>query len=148
MVMVIVKDIIRTYYACEENIKLDINSAIFKLSDDGTLSDVELVVLAVTREQYSLTLAGELVGISKSSVGRVLDTACEKIASCLGPEYQDNVIIEAVEKKLGRKLTPVEEEFCWKKINDFGRNQYAKINLFNFEIKDGKIIGSGEYKTA
>jgi hypothetical protein len=146
--MVIVKDIIRTYYSCDENIQLDIDAAISKLSKDGTLSDVELVVLAVTREQYSLTLAGELVGISKSSVGRALDTACEKIASCLGSGYQDSLIIEAVEKRLGRKLTPDEDDFCWKKINDFGRNQYAKMNLFNFEIKDGKIVGIGEDQTA
>lgn len=145
--MVIVKDIIRNYYSCEENIKLDIDSAISKLSKSGELSDLDLIVLAITREQYSLSLAGDLLGVSKTSVGRMLDTACEKIANCLGAEYQDCAIIKAVESKLGRTLTPDEEFFCWKKINDFGRNQYAKINLFNFEIKDGKIVGFGEDKT-
>jgi len=146
--MVIVKEIIRTYYFCEESVKLDIDSAISQLSESGALSEVELLVLAITKEQYSLNAASELVGLSKSKIGRVLDAACQKIADHLGPEYQDTKILRAVETRLGRKLTPEEEFFCWKKITDFGRNKYSNISIFNFKItKDGKIIGLGEDKT-
>lgn len=139
--MVIVKEIIRTYYDCDENVKYDIDSTIAQLSKDGELSDIELVVLSTTKEQYSLKAAGELLGISKSATGRALDSACNKIAEYLGSEYQDEKILKLAEKKLCRKLTTKEQEFCWKKIKDFGRNRYSDVNIFNFKIKDGKIVG-------
>lgn len=145
--MVIVKDILRTYYSCDENVKFDIDSTILQLSKDGVLTDIELVVIAVTKEQYSLTAAGEIVGVSKSAVGRALDTACQKIADYLGSEYQDDKILKAVEEKLGRNLTSDEKIFCRSKIRDFGRNKYSDINIFNFKVKDGKIIGLREDKT-
>jgi hypothetical protein len=146
--MVIVKEIIRTYYSCDETTKLDVDSAISTLSEDGTLTEVELLVIAITKEQYSLTAASEVLGISKSAVGRILDIACHKIAIHLGSEYQDIKIFKRVEDRLGRKLTPEEEFFCWKKMRDLGRNKYDNISIFNFKVtKDGEIIGNGEDKT-
>jgi len=130
--MVIVKEILRTYYSCDDNVRLDIDSAISMLSKDGTLSDVELVVIAVTKEQYSLVEASKLVGISKTSIGRELDRACEKIANYLGHEYQDDKILSLVENKLGRKLRPAEKKFCWNKIRNFGRDKSTNVNIFNF----------------
>lgn len=145
--MVIVKDIIRTYYSCDENVKFDIDSTIEQLTKDGALTNKELVVIAVIKEQYSLTEASDVLNISKSTVGRLLDSACEKIADSLGAEYQDSKIIRAVEKKLGRKLTVREEKFCWRKIKDFGRNKYSTISIFNFRMtRDGKIVESGKNK--
>jgi hypothetical protein len=131
--MVIVKEIIRTYYNCDENVRLDIDSAISTLSKEGILSDVELVVIAVTKEQYSLIEASKLVGLSKSAIGRKLDDACEKIAVCLGSEYQDDKILDLVESKLGRKLKSDEKKFCWNKIRNFGRDKSTNVNIFNFK---------------
>ena len=139
--MVIIKDIIRTYYACGETAQFDVDEAISRLAKVGVLTEVELVVLMATKEQYSLILIGEMIGLTKSAIARNLDSACKKIAKFLGPEYQDEKILKCVEVKLGRKLTPDEEFFCWKKIRDFGRNKYSNINIFNFKIKKGKIVG-------
>ena len=133
--MVIVKEIIRNFYDCDENIRLDINSAILELSKVDMLTDIELVVVAVTKEQYSLSAAGELVGLSKSAIGRHLDSACEKIANHLGSEYKDDKILELVEKKLGRNMTPSERRFCWSRIRNFGRDKSPNINIFNFKKK-------------
>lgn len=133
--MVIVKEIIRTFYSCSDDIKFDIDVAINKLSKNGILSEMETLVLEVTKEQYSLIVAGELLGISKSAVGRTLDAACKKLAVHLGSEYQEVKILKAAEDKLGRKLTREERSFCWKKMRDFGRNKYAEVNIFNFKDK-------------
>jgi len=145
--MVIVKETIRTYYNCDENVKLDIDSAIECLSKCGVLSDVEIIVLAVTKEQYSLLAAGELVGVSKSTISRHLDRACKKIANYLGSEYQDKKILRLVEEKLCRKLTEEERKFCWSKIRNFGRNKCTDLNIFNFKTSEnGKIVGLREDK--
>lgn len=144
----IVKEIIRTYYSCDDTIKLDIDTAISQLSNNGTLSPTELTMLAITKEQHSLPSASKLLGVSKTEAARLLDAASQKIATHLGSEYQDSKILRAVEARLGRELTPEEEFFCWKKMRDFGRNKYLDINIFNFKVtKDGKIIGTGEDKT-
>lgn len=130
--MVIVKEIVRTYYSCSDEVKLDIDLAIEELEKSGTLLDQEVVVLNATKEQYSLIMIGEFLGVSTSAVGRILDCACGKIADHLGPEYQEEKIFKAVEDRLGRGLTNKERSFCWKKLRDFGRNRYSRLNIFNF----------------
>jgi len=131
--VVIVKEIIRTYYSCEEDVKLDIDISIQELTKQGILSDVEVIVLAIIREQYSLSSAGELLGISKSAVGRALNSACSKISDYLGNEYKEEKLIKEVESKLKRKLTEEEVEFCWVKLRDFGRNKYSNLSILNFK---------------
>jgi len=130
--MVVVKEIIRSYYSCSEDVKLDIDSAISDLYDKGVLSDIEVQVVSATKEQYSLALIGELLGIDKTSAGRLLSRACKKLSKFLGPEYQEVKVIEAAEKRLKRPLTKEEKSFCLRKMRDFGRNRYASLNIFNF----------------
>jgi len=141
--VVIVKEILRTYYSCSDDVRLDIDSTISELSKKGILSDIEVKIILSTKEQYSLSMIGELFSISSGSVGRILDKACSKIAKHLGPEYQENKIIVEAEYRLGRKLTKEERSFCRKKMKDFGRNRYASVNIFNFKEKFGE---SGQHK--
>lgn len=143
--MVIVKEIIRNYYSYEEDVKLDIDHSIQELTKQGKLSDVEVIVLAITREQYSFSCANELLGISKSTFGRALNSACKKISDYLGEEYKEEKIIKEVESKLKRKLTEEEIEFCWMKLKDFGRNKYSNLSILNFkdaiEFRENKKQG-------
>jgi len=146
--MVIIKEIIRTYYACDETIRVDIDMAIETLAKDGILSERQLLIIQAVKEQYSFTAIAKMLELARSEVERYLDLACASVSSYLGSEYQDSKVLGAVTARLGRELTPEEEFFCWKKMRDFGRNKYAKVNIYNFKIKNGKItIEDGLGKT-
>lgn len=135
--MVVVKEILRAYYSCSEDVKFDIDRAISELVDRGMLSEVDLYIINSTKEQYSLSLIGEFLDVDRSSIGRLLNEACKKIADFLGPEYQEDKIIKAAEARLRRKLTRAEKSFCRRKMKDYGRNRYANVNIFNFKEKLG-----------
>lgn len=144
--MVIVKEIIRSYYTCSDTVKLDIDVTIEKLTEQGMLDERELIVLYLTKEQYTKADIEEVIGIPSTTVGRVLNSACEKISKHLGPEYQDEKILCMVEERLGRSLTKQETSFCLFKMRNFRHDGMQSLSIFNFGVKNGKFIKRGKDK--
>ena len=144
--MVIVKEIIRSYYTCSDAVRMDIDDAISTLSKRGILDEKELLVIHLTKEQHTKADINEVAGIPSSSVGRVLDRACGKIAEYLGEEYQDDKLLHMVEEKLGRPLTDKEIDFCLYRMRNLRSDGAARLNIFNFEIRDGKFTERREDK--
>jgi len=149
--MIIIKEILRTFYNCDENVKIDVECAMKNLSDTGGLTNEEYLVINATREQFNLASIAALLGMddsvaSKMAVSRIFERACGKLVETLGPDYQDTKVLKAVEIRLRRPLTKDEEYFCIKKITDNRLMQDDEINIYNFRIEeDGRIV-KGEDK--
>lgn len=146
--MVIIKDILRNFYECDDTTRCDVNNTLFALSENGGMSKEEFIVANAVKEQYSMRDIANLIGISddeleKSSakVYRIFDRACAKLANALGEDYQDSKVLKSVERRLGRSLTKEEIYFCVRKITDFRLRGNDEINIYNFEVtEDGRII--------
>ena len=134
----LVKELLKNYYNIDDGSKFDLNSAIEVLASRGDLNADELIILQLTMEQAPPAEVAKAVYVGKSALNRRLTVVARKISDYLGREYQDEKIMEAVEVKLGRKLTAEESTFCWKVIRS-GR-PIKGVNIFNFRIEDnGKI---------
>ena len=130
----LVKELLRNYYSVDDSSKFDLDTAIAALIDSGELSEEECVILRLTIDQTHHSEISKVVGWKKSAINIKINKIAKKIADYLGAEYQDEKIIKEAEVRLGRKLAPDEEKFCWKVIRA-GRPMKG-INIFNF--RDGK----------
>ncbi len=133
----IVKDLLRNYYNVDDTSRLDLDRAIKYLVETNTISDEERIVLKLTIEQTDTRDIARTVNLGVTTTKRRLDSVSAKMADYLGVEYQDIKILKEVEDKLGRKLTPEEEQFCWGIIRR-GRG-IRGVSIFSFRIENGRI---------
>jgi len=131
----LVKELLRDYYNVDDSSKFDLNTAIEALIANGELSEEERVILRLVVDQTHNSEISKVIGRKKSTVNNKINKIAKKISDYLGAEYQDEKIIREAEVRLGRKLTPDEEKFCWKVIRA-GRPIKKGINIFNF--RNGK----------
>lgn len=132
----IVKELLKNYYSIDDSSKLDLDMAINVLIKHDEFNEEERIILKFTIEQVHYKDISEAIGKKKSTVNGKFNKIAEKIANYLGEEYQDEKIIKKVEFRLGRKLEPDEEKFCWKVIRA-GRS-IKGVNIFNFREQDAK----------
>lgn len=137
---VIVRDMIRNYYDLDDSSRFDLDRAIEKLIERGTLSGDDLVVLKLTLDGVHYTDVARTIGVVSRQVSRKIASIADKLSDELGEEYQDDKIIKAVELKLGRPLTEDEEAFCWQVIQA-GHPLKKGLSIFNFKVgEDGFIL--------
>jgi hypothetical protein len=143
MSSVLVGELLKDYYSLDKLTQIDIDSAIAVCVKNDEFSPNERVVLYLFKEQYTIREIADVISMSHESASRLVTKVISKIAPHMGEGYQDSTLFDEIAKRLGRPLSMDEYDFCSKVF----KNGRAKdVNIFNFRIKDGKII-RGQNKT-
>lgn len=88
---------------------LIIEKAVKELLSNKLLTSLEVQILNIISEGYTLSDAEKTLGISRQTISKLFIATCVKIACYLGGEFTDEGLIEYMERQYNLNNTQIEK---------------------------------------
>lgn len=137
----IVESLIRDRWKFKENPDIDSDSynnilvierAIKELLEDKLITSLEVQILNIVSEGYTLSDAESILGTSRETISKIFIATCVKIAYYLGGEFTDEGLIEYMESQYnltGKQIEKLRRFMHGRFKHKLARNKAPEIKL-------------------